>query len=44
MSGRRSMVSMNNAAKIEAFKSYYKQAKEMYTANNFDTAKELLRV
>lgn len=41
MSGRRSMVSMNNAAKIEAFKSYYKQAKEMYTANNFDTAKEL---
>ena len=35
------MVSMNNAAKIEAFKSYYKQAKEMYTANNFDTAKEL---
>lgn len=32
---------MNNAAKIEAFKSYYKQAKEMYTANNFDTAKEL---
>lgn len=35
------MVSMNNAAKIEAFKSYYKQAKEMYAANNFDTAKEL---
>lgn len=41
MSGRRSMVSMNNAAKIEAFKSYYKQAKEMYAVNNFDTAKEL---
>lgn len=35
------MASMNNAAKIEAFKSYYKQAKEMYAANNFDTAKEL---
>ena len=35
------MASMNNAAKIEAFKSYYKQAKEMYAANEFDTAKEL---
>lgn len=35
------MASMNNSAKIEAFKSYYKQAKEMYAANEFDAAKEL---
>lgn len=41
MNGRRKMVNMNNAPKTEAFKSYYKQAKEMYAANDFSTSKEL---
>lgn len=32
---------MNSAAKIEAFKSYYRQAKEAYEAEDFSNAREL---
>ena len=31
----------SNAPKIEAFKSYYQQAKEAYAANDFDSSREL---